>query len=372
MKTTAYSISDVSNLHDAVQHSQEIIPLSSERTIRAKKSFTTRRVPLSQLTSLLTGEVKPRAGDLVLARVTRIRQHKRIELATGRRAHLHIGDEIVVSYGHRYAPDQFEAEVPSDLGLCHLVAAGGIAALYRSRNQRIKPPTEIKPIGILSDSQGRRVNLADFQVDAPETRSCFPPAIAVFGTAMNAGKTTMAGHLIRGLTSAGLRVGSAKITGTGSGLDIWYALDAGAEYALDFTDAGYASTVGLSSDELNGIARCLINHLGESSLDTIVVEVADGIFQDETSALLNSPVFAELINGVLFATPDACGALVGTQHLQKAGLHVFGVGGLVTASPLAMREAEQLLEVPVYSLADLQNPDIVELFASADKLSVIV
>ena len=281
MKTTAYSISDVSNFHDSAQCSQEVIPILSERIIRAKKSFTTRRVSLSQLRSLLTGEVKPRTGDLVLARVTRIRQHKRIELATGRRAHLHIGDEIIVSYGHRYAPDQFEAEVPSDMGPCHLVAAGGIAALYQSRNQHIKPPTEIEPIGILSDSQGRRVNLSDFQMAPPKTRNCFPPTIAVFGTAMNAGKTTVAGKLIRGLTSAGLRVGSAKITGTGSGLDLWYALDAGAEYALDFTDAGYASTVGLSPDELNGIARCLINHLAESSLDTIVVEVADGIFQHE-------------------------------------------------------------------------------------------
>jgi hypothetical protein len=36
---------------------------------------------------------------------------------------LFVGDEILVAYGHRYAPAQFLAEVPPDLGGCHLNAA---------------------------------------------------------------------------------------------------------------------------------------------------------------------------------------------------------------------------------------------------------
>ena len=84
-------------------------PLAAERISTAKAAFSTRRVCFSQATSLLCGQHSPRAGDLVLARVTRLGQHSRIELATGRRARLHIGDEVIVCYGNRYAPDQFEA-----------------------------------------------------------------------------------------------------------------------------------------------------------------------------------------------------------------------------------------------------------------------
>ena len=45
------------------------------------------------------------------------------------------------------------------------------------------------------------------------------PVLIVAGTAMNAGKTTAAARLIKGLQRAGLRVGAAKVTGTGAGGD---------------------------------------------------------------------------------------------------------------------------------------------------------
>jgi hypothetical protein len=54
----------------------------------------------------------------VLAEVTRIGQHKGIELASGRKAALYCGDEVLLAYGGRYAPDQFDALVLADP--CHL------------------------------------------------------------------------------------------------------------------------------------------------------------------------------------------------------------------------------------------------------------
>jgi hypothetical protein len=50
---------------------------------------------------------------------------------------IHDFDAIIVAYGHRYAPDQFEAYVPEDLGPCHLVAGGGVAAREAERATRI-------------------------------------------------------------------------------------------------------------------------------------------------------------------------------------------------------------------------------------------
>ena len=89
--------------------------LTLERVTRAKRSFATRRVVFHGSETLLYGAVRPRAGDLLLARVDRLGQHGKLESPEGRRAWLHVGDEIIVAYADRYAPDQFEARVPPRL-----------------------------------------------------------------------------------------------------------------------------------------------------------------------------------------------------------------------------------------------------------------
>ena len=94
-----------------------------ERLEQAKRAFVTRRVDFNQAWTL-SRQHAPRTGDLVLATVTELGHHSRIELPSGRRAQLYVGDEIVVAYGERYAPDQFEAVVPKEFGPCHLVAGG--------------------------------------------------------------------------------------------------------------------------------------------------------------------------------------------------------------------------------------------------------
>ena len=104
------------------------IHLDSERLARAKRAFTTRNVPASVLHSV-TAAFTPRAGDLVLARVVEVGAHKQVELPTSRKATLFAGDEVILAYGNRYAPDQFEAYVPDDLDLCDLAAGGGIEAV---------------------------------------------------------------------------------------------------------------------------------------------------------------------------------------------------------------------------------------------------
>jgi hypothetical protein len=339
--------------------SPNLIGLEEARIANAKRAFSTRRIPLNDVSTLLTGNVVPESGDLLLARVTRLRQHKRLELPSGRRAHMHVGDEILVCYGHRYAPDQFEALIPVDLSACHLVAAGGIASRYVGKHDRVKPPTEIEPVGIVCDARGDRVNLNRFKLTAPDVTSKRPFTVAVVGTAMNAGKTTMAGSITAGLTRGGLRVGVAKVTGTGSGGDLWFQLDAGAQMAIDFTDVGYSSTFGLTIETLEEILVDLTAYLSSQALDVILLELADGIYQKETAALLESGTFSDSVDALMFAAPDACGAAAGVAHLEQLGHKVMGVGGALTASPMAAREAQQALPVPVYSLADLSSPEVV-------------
>ena len=314
-------------------------PLTPSRLTDVRVAYSARRVAREAMTTLLRGPIKPRAGDLVLARVDRLGQHQRIELPHGRRAQLYEGDEIIVCYGNRYAPDQFEAIVPDRLEECHLVAGGGIAAQMLSRHAGMKRPTTITPFGFVGDADGHRLNLADWGLSKPAATVTRPYTIAVAGTAMNAGKTTTAANLIKGLVKAGLKVGAAKVTGTGAGGDRWTLVDAGAHPVLDFTDAGYASTYRVSSSQVESIMIRLCGHLAAESAEFIVLEIADGLFQEETARLLASPTFATLVDGIVFAAGDALGALAGVEWLRRRHLPVLAVSGLLTASPLASREA---------------------------------
>jgi hypothetical protein len=56
------------------------------RLNKAKRAFTTRRVPVQDMRALETGPVAPVAGDLVLARVESVGRLQRLELTTGRKA----------------------------------------------------------------------------------------------------------------------------------------------------------------------------------------------------------------------------------------------------------------------------------------------
>lgn len=334
--------------------------LSANRVAQLKTPYTTRRVPASALVTLLTGAVVPRVGDLVLARVERLGQHRHLELACGRRARLFHGDEIVLAYGNRYAPDQFEAEVPADLDACHMVAGGGVAARVITRHDKMRSATVVQPLGLLGDRSGRALNLADFALDGSKHDGRRAFTVAVVGTSMNAGKTETAANLIRGFVNAGLRVGAAKVTGTGAGCDVWAMADAGAQTVLDFTDAGLPSTYLATPAQVERVMHTLLGLLYASGAEAVVFEVADGLFQRETAELLRSPAFARAVDAVLFAAGDAMGSAAGVQALRAMGLPVAAASGLLTASPLAMREAAAAGGVEVLDLDALRSPSVLE------------
>jgi hypothetical protein len=326
----------------------------ARRLARAKRAYTTRHVDAGAALRLLDdAALAPRAGDLLLARVDRIGKHAHLEQTDGRRSALFCGDEIVVAYGPRYAPDQFEAELPARLQPCHLVAGGGVAAQVLSRHAAVPAATEITPIGLLADARGERLNLARHAIARQPLRGAPPVTIASVGSSMNAGKTTSAAHLIRGLVHAGCTVGAAKLTGTGSGGDPGLLRDAGAALVLDFTDAGVASTYLLDLPALLDVMQRLLSNLRAQPVDAIVVEVADGLLQRETALLLRAPEFRHAVHALLFSCGDAMAAVAGACWLREAGLPVLGIAGTLTKAPLACREAQAATGLPVFGLDEL-------------------
>ena len=326
-----------------------------QRLSRAKRSFVCRHVDLSAAAGL-SRTMAPQSGYVLLAAVNELGHHARLESPEGRRAQLYPGDEILVAYGARYAPDQFEAVVPESIGPCDLVAGGGIAARVLARHSSVKKATSISPLGVLTDAAGEPLELRRFVLPPRALTECRPHQIvAVVGTSMNAGKTTSAASLIRGLVAGGLAVGACKITGTGSGGDIWSMRDAGAAVALDFTDVGYSTTAGAELGQLEANAHLLIDRVVAAGVDVVVVEIADGLLQRETAALLSSARTAQRLDAILLAAADSMGAVMGSSWLRGRGLPLRAVTGLLTSSPLATREAQQQLDVEVIATRTLLN-----------------
>lgn len=314
---------------------------TQSRVSKAKRAFTTRRVPAHDMKTLISGDVKPATGDLVLATVHELGKHRRIERLNGRRAMMMPGDEIIVCYGNRYAPDQFEALVSEDLGLCDLVAGGGVASREINRHDRMLPPTQIMPIGLIGDANGKPLNVADYCIDAVDSDEQITPinVFMVVGTAMNAGKTFTAASVIRGLKERGYRVAGIKATGTGSGGDLWKMKDMGADVIMDFTDAGFSCTYKIPDEKIEKGVLGLINQAAKRKCDFAIVEIADGLQHIETATLLRSEKLKNLVSGVVFAAYDSLGARAGYQELQELDYDVLAISGQITRSPLAMREA---------------------------------
>jgi hypothetical protein len=307
----------------------------------------------------LRDDLAPRAGDLLLARVEALGHHTRLHLPNGRRQQLFVGDDVIVAYGDRYAPSQFEALVPRRLEECHLVAGGGIAARMVTKHQRIRRgPTRIRPLGLVTgEPDGPPLNVAQWALPEPRPpQSGAVPTLAVVGTAMDSGKTTAAAFLARGVRRCGLRVGYAKLTGTGAACDTGLLSDAGADPVLDFTDAGCVSTYRVGLEKIEAIARDLIGHLQASGVDAILLEVADGILQAETAALLASQSLRSLIDGTIVASCDAMGAVSAVGWLEANGHRVAGLAGVIDSSPLQAREAQAATRHAVYSRNDLCDP----------------
>jgi molybdopterin-guanine dinucleotide biosynthesis protein len=348
----------------------EYSALTRSRATKAKRAFTTRRIPARDMQTLITGDVRPVSGNLVLATVHELGKHQRIEQLNGRRALMMPGDEILVCYGNRYAPDQFEALVSDDLGLCNLVAGGGIASREVNRHERMMPSTQIMPIGLVGDADGQPLNIVDYRIDFHETDfheiTKAIKVILVVGTSMNAGKTFTAASLICGLKQSGYRVAGIKATGTGSGGDLWKMKDMGADVIMDFTDAGFASTYKAPDEEIEAGVHGLINKAAKRKCDFAIVEIADGLQHLETSTLLRSQKLQSIVSGVVFAAYDSLGARAGYQELRELGYSVLAISGQVTRSPLAIREAAAASNCPIYSPFEIQMGALVPVITSTD------
>ncbi|MEL7257495.1 MAG: DUF1611 domain-containing protein [Pseudomonadota bacterium] len=320
-----------------------------------KWCFSARRIDSALATGITEDVSGAEPGDMILGRVISIGNHTRIQLPSGRPATLYPGDLVALPCGARYAPDQFEGVAEIDPKGCDMLAGGGCLGRMRQRNERIKPPTKIQPLGRITGPNGQVLNTRDFAL--PERlRTQSLPAICVVGTSMNSGKTTAAVALSHGLTRAGWRVGALKATGTGSFGDFNKLVDSGAAYVADFSDAGMATTYLEPMERVIGGIDMLLAESTEHGCDIAVVELADGIFQRETAALLADKAVQARFGGFIFACGDAVAAAGGVLRLAELGIRPMALTGILSCSPMAVSEAEDATSVSVLTKRQLEDP----------------
>jgi hypothetical protein len=325
---------------------------------RLKFGFTTHAIPEQAMAKIAPCTHKPRAGDIVAAEVVSLGKHNTLEDCQGVVQHIFPGDWLVGAFGNRYATDQYEGYVPQESQEeFDLLSVGGVCGLVTSQHASMLPPTRLRLLGALCDHQGKALNLSQYRLPSRHSSSTCE-LILVVGASMNSGKTTTVGTLVRALSNAGLRVCAAKVTGTAAGKDGRYFASCGAQRVLDFTDVGHPSTYMLSLHELLETFCTLVAHLQDLQPDYIVIEVADGIFQRETRMLLDSMRFRSRINHVFFAANDSLSAECGARVLRELNMPLRAISGMVTQSPLAMREAEEATGLPCLSIARMLSGEL--------------
>lgn len=317
-------------------------------------SYALRWVPNQCISALLPCPPAPRVGDIVLARLEKIGKNATLELANGRRCTLHEGDLLAVVFGNRYATLQFEGYVGSNGDSCDLLSMGGLCGLVESKHAKAADPSKLRLLGALGDHNGSPLNLRDYAL-APLPTSAKPQVLVVCGTSMDAGKTHTAMSIIMGLRKRGIPLAGIKLTGTATGKDTWNMLDAGACAALDFVDGGFPSTYLSTLDELLNLYDLLVSRAAAAGAFWAVVEIADGLLQRETAALLQHPSFAASVDAWVFAAGDPLAAAGGVSILRGWGIEPLAISGVVSMSPLGMKETQAATGLPCFTASELQS-----------------
>jgi len=328
--------------------------LTDEMKANMRVSYALHWVPRASMATLLPCPTSPQAGDVVAAKLEKIGKNATLELANGRRCNLHEGDHLAVVFGNRYATLQFEGYARSSGDSCDLLSMGGLCGLVESKHAKAAEPSKLRLLGALGDINGSPLNLRHFAL-APLPQPNQPNVVVVCGTSMDAGKTHTVMSLIMGLRRQGLGVAGIKLTGTATGKDTWNMLDAGACVALDFVDGGFPSTYLSTFDELLHLYDLLISRAAAEGASWVVVEIADGLLQRETAALLQHPGFAASVDACIFAAGDPLAAAGGISVLRGWGIEPLAISGVVSMSPLGMNETQAATQLPCFTAGELQS-----------------
>lgn len=195
-----------------------------------------------------------------------------VEMKCGRMAEVAEGDILIGVFGDRFATLEATGSYKEigENNKMHLLTSAGIFGKLTSISSFIPNLIKLKYMGHVHVND-RFVSMKDY-VHEEESPPFTTPVALVVGTSMSAGKTTAAKILIRQLKLAGLKVIAAKLTGAGRYRDSLGMLDAGAEYIVDFVDAGLPSTIVECKEYIKAL-KIMLGSIQKQNADIVVIEI---------------------------------------------------------------------------------------------------
>ncbi len=339
-----------------------------------KKAIICRDVQEFHISTAFNEHYIPQAGDVAVFKVLSIGKHKAIQGDSGKNSYIFPGDVIMAAFGNRYATNQFEGYVPTEvMPQYQILGQGGCIGVLKSSHAKLEDvgPTELVLMGFAVDSSEKIINTHYLK----EKPLRFNPAkernyevILSVGSSMDSGKTTSAAYLCRGLKNAGKKVGFIKLTGTVFSKDKRFVKDCGADVAFDFSNLGFPSTYMYDLPEILDIYETLLQKMEPLNPDYVVVEIADGLLQRETNMLLNDMGFMSTVQHVMLSCSDSLGVLSGLSFLAGIDVRPFAISGSINASPLLVAETKTATNIPVLDLGDLMSAHVMAHLLARPKL----
>jgi hypothetical protein len=332
--------------------------------MRLKKTIVTKDVKNYILNKDLVGQYLPKAGDVAIFEIVLIDRHSNVQCEDKRLSWIFEGDLIMAAFADRYATAQFEGYVPNEiLDLYDILGAGGVIGVMRTKNASLKEyePTKVRLVGYCCAEDGQVINTKFYNKPRISFSGAVPnnaKIVLSIGSTMDSGKTTTAAHMARGLKTSGKNVAFIKLTGTAYSKDKDMVYDCGADYSMDFCDMGFPSTYMCGINDILDVYQSLLVQLGELKTDYIVMEIADGLLQRETAALLRHKAFMSTITNVVFSCGDSLAALKGVEMLAELGIKPCMISGRFTMSPLLINEVNEQTNLPVHTIDEIMTGEL--------------
>lgn len=286
-----------------------------------------------------------------------------VEDRCGRDVRLYRGDRFVAVLGNRHSGTSEYGGVEGGrvaLGeTLDLLATGGIVGrgTHVPAHRKTASFLRVKVLGaVLID--GVPVNLLRHLRTAKQSAPELTPIVLVCGTAAEVGKTTTATQIIRAFNRLGLKVGAAKLTGTGRLRDILSMADAGPVAASDFPDEGLASTYTRPELAVAG-ALSLLAKLSAQS-DLIVAELGGDIIEANIPALVDTPAIRQRVVAIVHVSGDVLGILGSLDWYRQKVLDCpVHLAMPIGRSEVGMRERLEPMGLKIFNSMVPQHCDAV-------------
>jgi hypothetical protein len=168
-------------------------------------------------------------------------------------------------------------------------------------------------------------------------------------------------RIVRLLHNRGLRVVGAKFTGVGRYRDVLAMRDAGAEWILDFVDAGLPSTV-VPTEEYEAAAHALVNKLNALPADVAVIEAGASPLEPYNGDVAVR-VLGQAIRTVALCASDPYAA-VGV--ISAFGVEPSFVAGRATSTTAGAQLTTRLTGRPALDLLDRTTDATLEALLGAE------